>query len=65
MNRLVQELKRRWVAMPEVVEYTGLSYNLACRLIDKISDSLFLAETVFDGFTWFKVMTDEDYRMYI
>lgn len=61
MDMLIQELKRRWVAFPEVVEYTGLDHNRALRHIDNLSFKLPIAEMKYDKWVWYKIMNEEDY----
>jgi hypothetical protein len=58
---LLQELKKRWVALQEVMEYTGLCYTAALSLIDKMTYVHPLAEMEKFGFRWFKIINDKDY----
>lgn len=59
---LIQELKRRWVAFPEVVENTGLSNAMALRHIDNLSFKYPVAEKKYGKWIWYKIMSEEDYK---
>jgi hypothetical protein len=61
MDWLISELKKRWVAFPEVMEYTGLSHVRACRLIDRLTRQYCLAERSYAHYVWFKILSKEDF----
>jgi hypothetical protein len=62
MDILIKELRIRWVALQEVMEYTGLNYNKAWRLIDNLTKKYPLGETKKFNISWFKIMNTKDYE---
>lgn len=62
MDLLVHELRIRWVAFPEVMEYTGLNCNRAWRLIDSLTKKYPLGEIKKFNISWFKIMNMKDYE---
>lgn len=62
MDILIKELRIRWVALQEVMEYTGLDYNRAWRLIDNLTKKYPLGEIKKFNISWFKIMNVKDYE---
>lgn len=62
---LIDELRKRWVALKEIESDLELSYNEARRWVDKITRAYLLTEKKEKRDTYFKILSLQDFDNYL